>query len=165
MESFKEKKAKKVKKVKESETEQIQLVLPEHLNPSGRLFGGRLLSWIDIVAAVTARRHAESNVTTVAIDRLQFKEGAFVGDTLVLRGRVTCVGNTSMEVRVDTFRELSDGKRRLINTAYLVMVAIDSNQMPVAVPGLSPSTLSEKMEWETAKKRMQLRLERRISGY
>jgi len=156
---------KEAKEVKESETEQVQLVLPEHLNPSGRLFGGRLLSWIDIVAAITARRHAEANVTTVAIDRLQFREGAFSGDTLVLRGRITWVGNTSMEVRVDTFRELADGKRRLINTAYLVMVAIDGAQKPVCVPKLLPKEPTEQMEWEAAKKRMELRHQRRVLGY
>ena len=153
------------KSVKDSETEQVQLVLPEDLNPSGRLFGGRLLAWIDIVAAITARRHAGCNVTTASIDRLQFKEGAFPGDTLVLRGRLTYAGNTSMEIRVDTFRERSDSRLRLINTAYLVMVAIDENQNPVRVPKLVPETPTEKMEWESAKKRKELRKERKFSGY
>lgn len=153
------------KSVKDSETEQVQLVLPEDLNPSGRLFGGRLLAWIDIVAAITARRHAGCNVTTASIDRLQFKEGAFPGDTLVLRGRLTYAGNTSMEIRVDTFRERENGKLRLINTAYLVMVAIDENQNPVRVPKLVPETPTEKMEWESAKKRKELRKERKFSGY
>ena len=153
------------KSVKDSETEQVQLVLPEDLNPSGRLFGGRLLAWIDIVAAITARRHAGCNVTTASIDRLQFKEGAFPGDTLVLRGRLTYAGNTSMEVRVDTFRERSDSRLRLINAAYLVMVAIDENQNPVRVPKLVPETPTEKMEWESAKKRKELRKERKFSGY
>ncbi len=153
------------KSVQESETVQIQLILPEHLNPAGRLFGGKLLSWIDIVAAVTARRHAECNVTTAAIDRLCFKEGAFPGDTLVMRGRVTYVGKTSMEIRVDTFREELSGKRRLINYAYLVMVAIDRMQKPTPVPGLSLTTNGEKMEWEAGKMRAMLRKERRSKGY
>ncbi len=153
------------KTVKDSETEQVQLVLPEDLNPSGRLFGGRLLAWIDIVAAITARRHAGCNVTTASIDRLQFKEGAFPGDTLVLRGRITYAGNTSMEIRVDTFRERENGRLRLINTAYLVMVAIDANQNPQKVPKLIAETPTEKMEWEAAQKRKELRKERRFSGY
>lgn len=152
------------KTVKESETEQIQLVLPEHLNPSGRLFGGQLLSWIDIVAAVTAQRHSESHVTTVSIDRLSFKEGAFPGDTLVLRGRLTYAGKTSMEIRVDTFREDLTGKRRLINCAYLVMVAIDRVQKPKSVPKLKLSTPTEKMEWEQAKDRYQRRKQQRLGS-
>lgn len=153
------------KTVKDSETEQVQLVLPEDLNPSGRLFGGRLLAWIDIVAAITARRHSGCNVTTASIDRLQFKEGAFPGDTLVLRGRLTYAGNTSMEVRVDTFRERENSTLRLINTAYLVMVAIDESQNPVKVPKLVPETITEQMEYESAKKRKELRAERKFSGY
>lgn len=153
------------KSVRDSETEQIQLILPEHLNPSGRLFGGRLLAWIDIVAAVTARRHAECNVTTASIDRLCFREGAFPGDTLVLRGRVTYVGTTSMEIRVDTFREDLSGKRRLINYAYLVMVAIDSHQKPVPVPPLSLSTEAQRQEWEAGKKRSLFRKNRRQMGF
>lgn len=153
------------KSVQESETVQIQLILPEHLNPAGRLFGGKLLAWIDIVAAVTARRHAETNVTTAAIDHLCFKEGAFPGDTLVMRGRVTYVGKTSMEIRVDTFREELSGKRQLINYAYLVMVAIDRTQKPTPVPGLILSTKEEKMEWEAGKMRALLRKERRFEGY
>ena len=153
------------KTVKDSETEQVQLILPEDLNPSGRLFGGRLLAWIDIVAAITARRHAGCNVTTASIDRLQFKEGAFPGDTLVLRGRITYAGNTSMEIRVDTFRERDNGKLRLINTAYLVMVAIDKDQNPVKVPELVVETVTEQMEWDSAIKRKELRKERKFLGY
>lgn len=153
------------KTVQDSQTEQVQLILPEHLNPAGRLFGGQLLSWIDVVAAITARRHAECNVTTASIDRLRFKEGAFLGDTLILRGKVTYVGKTSMEVRVDTFREELGGKRRLINYAYLVMVAIDQQQQPTPVPGLLLSTNAEKMEWDAGKLRSQLRKQRQSEGY
>lgn len=149
------------KTVKESETKQVQLVLPEHLNPSGRLFGGRLLEWIDIVAAITAQRHAGCHVTTASIDRLSFKEGAFPGDTLVLRGRITYAGKTSMEIRVDTFREELSGKRRLINCAYLVMVAIDRLQKPVEIPPLELLSKTEKLEWEAAKIRALKRKERR----
>ena len=152
------------KKVKDSETEQVQLILPEDLNPSGRLFGGRLLAWIDIVAAITARRHAGCNVTTASIDHLSFKEGAFLGDTLVLRGRITYTGKTSMEVRVDTFREELSGKRRLINCAYLVMVAIDRHQKPVTVPQLILSSKTEELEWEAAKIRAIKRKENRLGN-
>ena len=90
------------KRVQDSRTEQIQILMPEHINGAGRLFGGKLVEWIDVVAGVVARRHSGSNVITAAIDNLQFKEGAYVNNTLVLVGRVTHVGRTSMEVRVDT---------------------------------------------------------------
>lgn len=90
------------KRVADSRTEQIQILMPEHINGAGRLFGGKLVEWIDVVAGVVARRHSGRNVTTAAIDNLQFKAAAYVNDTLVLVGRVTLVGRTSREVRVDT---------------------------------------------------------------
>lgn len=98
------------KTVAESRTEQVQLVLNEHINGYDRLFGGKLMQWIDVVAGVVARRHANCNVTTVFIDKLHFKAAARVNDTIVLIGKLTWVGRTSMEVRVDTFVEALDGK-------------------------------------------------------
>ena len=106
------------KRVADSRTEQIQILMPEHINGAGRLFGGKLVEWIDVVAGVVARRHSGHNVITAAIDNLQFKEGAYVNNTLVLIGRITHVGRTSMEVRVDTYVEGLDGMRKAVNRAY-----------------------------------------------
>jgi len=85
------------KRVKDSRTEQVQILMPEHINGYGRLFGGKLVEWIDVVAGVVARRHSGRNITTLCIDNLHFKEPAYVNDTIVLSGRVTYVGKTSME--------------------------------------------------------------------
>ncbi len=153
------------KHVEDSITEQIQILMPHHINGQGRLFGGRLLEWIDTVAAVVGRRHSECNVITAAIDNLQFKEGAYLNDTLVLIGRMTYVGNTSMEVRVDTYVEELSGIRKLINHAYLVMVALDGNGIPTKVPGLIIETENERAEWEGGEKRSELRKKRRKDGY
>ncbi len=153
------------KHVSDSLTEQIQILMPEHINGSGRLFGGKLMEWIDIVAGVVARRHSEHNVITAAIDNLQFKEGAYINDTLVIIGRITYAGNTSMEIRVDTYVEDLSGMRRVINRAYLVMVALDENQKPVHVPKLVLDNLSEQAEWNGAIKRFDLRKQRRIEGF
>jgi len=125
-----------MKKISDSYTEQVQIVLPEHTNGYGRLFGGTLLAWIDIVAAVVARRHSECNVTTVKIDNLCFKAPAHLNDTVLLKGKLESVGNTSMTVRVDTYLEELNGKRELINTAFLKMVALDENEKPTRVPKL-----------------------------
>lgn len=65
-----------MKTVAGSRTEQVQILLPEHINGYNRLFGGRLMQWIDVVAAVVARRHSNRNVTTVSIDNLHFKAAA-----------------------------------------------------------------------------------------
>ncbi len=156
---------KKEKSVADSVTEQIQILMPEHINGTNRLFGGKLVEWIDVVAGVVARRHSECNITTAAIDNLQFKEGAYLNDTLVLIGRITYVGNTSMEVRVDTYVEELSGIRKPINRAYLVMVALDEHGNKCTVPRLVLKTESEKMEWEGGIKRSELRKTRRAEGY
>lgn len=153
------------KRVSDSLTEQVQIIMPSHSNGADRLFGGQLVEWIDIVASVVARRHSGSNVTTAAIDNLLFKAGAYVNNTLVLIGRMTYVGKTSMEIRVDTYVEDLDGMRQVVNRAYLVMVAIDDFGHPTEVPGLLIESESERAEWESGVKRRSLRSERRKEGY
>lgn len=153
------------KRVEDSITEQIQILMPIHINGQDRLFGGQLVEWIDVVAAVVARRHSGHNVTTVAIDNLQFKAGAFINNTLVIIGRMTYVGNTSMEVRVDTYVEDLDGIRKVVNRAYIVMVALDDHGNPTPVPGLIIETESQKAEWEAGIRRRALREDRRREGY
>ena len=123
------------KTVQDSITEQVHILMPENLNGYGRLFGGRLMQWIDEVAGVTARRHSGCNVTTAAVSELQFHAAAHVNDVVVLEGRILRVGNTSMEVQVDTFVE-RPGERVHINRAKLVMVALDENEHPTPVPKL-----------------------------
>lgn len=151
--------------VSASRAEHTQILLAEHLNGSGRLFGGRLMEWIDITAGVAARRHSGCNVTTASIDTLHFKSPAFVNDTVVLLAKVTYVGRTSMEVRVDTFVEALSGERRVINTAYLVLVALDEDGKPTPVPPLICQTDEDRMEYEAAKRRSTLRKERRKEEY
>ena len=153
------------KRREESCVEQVYVVRPPHVNGYGRLFGGVLMQWIDETAGIVCRRHAESLVTTASIDNLVFKSPAYQNDTIVLRARLTYVGRTSMEVQVDTHVEDIHGMRRLINRAYVVMVAIDQDGKPVPVPGLIVETDQEKWEWESAKKRVQLRKLRREEGY
>jgi len=118
------------KKVSESRVEQVYQVRPEHLNGAGRLFGGQLMAWIDEVAGLTAIRHAQHNVITASVDNLKFIRGVYQGDLVVLIGQVTYVGNTSMEVRVDTYIERLDGTRHPVNRAYLTIVAVDSDGKP-----------------------------------
>lgn len=153
------------KRVSDSLTEQVQIIMPSHINGSDRLFGGQLVEWIDVVAGVVARRHCGHNITTAAIDNLQFKAGAFINNTLVLIGRITYVGTSSMEVRVDTYVENLQGIRKVVNRAYLVMVALDDNNQPIEVPKLILETEAERAEWEAGKKRHDLRNERRKEGY
>lgn len=141
------------------------MVRPTHINHYGRLFGGQLIYWIDELAAIVAIRHSNANVTTAAVDNLQFKAPAFVGDMVVLQGCVTYVGRSSMEIRVDTYTETALGDRQMINRAYIDMVAIDDEGQPIEVPGLITETPEQQAEFEAAAKRKALRKQRRQEGF
>lgn len=154
-----------VKKVSDSMTVQQYLIRPSHMNNYGRLFGGQLLEWIDELAGIVATRHSNSYVTTAAIDNLQFKAPAYVGDMIVLKGNVTYVGRSSMEIRVDTYVESLDGTHRMINRAYIDMVAINSEGISVEVPDLIIETQEQKREYEAAIKRKEMRKQRRLEGF
>ena len=154
-----------VKKVEDSLTEQQYLICPAHINHYGRLFGGQLIYWIDELAGIVAMRHCNATVTTAAIDNLQFKAPAYSGDMIVLEGVVTYVGHSSMEVRVDTYRELLSGQREIINRAYIDMVSINCKGEPIEVPDLLIETEEQKREHEAAQKRKQLRKQRRQEGF
>lgn len=155
----------KVRRVKDSLVEQSHMLMPRHLNGAGRLFGGQLLQWIDETAGIVARRYTGGDVITACIDNLQFKAGAYVNDIVVIIGRVTYVGNTSIEVRVDTYVENKDGTRHPINRAYVVMVAMDQNDKPTMAPRLLLETEAEHAEWEAALKRKEYRKQRRLEGF
>ena len=116
-------------------------------------------------AAVAARRHAGRPVTTASVDELSFLHAANIDDTVVLAARVTYVGRTSMEVRVDTYVERLDGHRDPVNRAYLVMVALDENDKPKRVPRLILETEAEKAEWAAAEKRREMRMRRKKEGF
>lgn len=146
------------KTVDYSKTEQVHLIQPADLNGGNRLFGGALLNWIDEVAAIVAMRHAGvKTVTTAAIDQLEFKAGAYLNDLIVLIGYVIYTGKTSMEVRVDTYVESTDGMRRVINRANIILVALDENDKPTAIPQLELQNDVEREQYMQAKQRKEMR--------
>ena len=155
----------KMKRIADSITEQQYIIRAAYLNHYGRLFGGHLLMWIDELAGIVATRHCNATVTTAAVDNLQFQAPAFTGDTVVLQGMVTYVGRSSMEIKVDTYVEALDGTRKMINRAYIDMVAIDNDGKPIEVPGLFLETEAEKKEYESAAKRKQMRQQRRREAF
>ncbi|MDO5135490.1 MAG: acyl-CoA thioesterase [Eubacteriales bacterium] len=161
-----EKRERPWKGVEDSRTEQVHLIMRQHLNAGGRLFGGMLMQWVDEVAAVAAMRHAGTKrVTTAAIDNLQFKEPTYEGELLVLIGYVTYVGNSSMEVEVDSYVERSNGMRYLVNRAFFVMVAMDEEEKPLQVPALEVRTEAEKARFEAGVMRKNMRKKRNQNGF
>jgi acyl-CoA hydrolase len=151
---------KETRSVADSHTQQVQIILPQPANAYKRLFGGIIMQWIDVVAAVVARRHAHAEVTTACIDTLEFQAPAYVGSTVLLDGRITHVGRTSMEVRVDSYVESLEGQRFRINRAYLALVALDDYGQPIEVPGLRLENEEQRAEWEAGEKRRELRRRR-----
>ena len=150
------------KRVADSITTDVEILMPSNLNGYKRLFGGQLMQWIDVVAAVAARRHSGCEVTTACIDHLEFLSPAYVNETLLLEARVTYVGTTSMEVRVDTFVEALNGEKRRVNRAYIVMVALDpATHKPTPVPPLLLETEEDHAEWAAGMERMKARKARK----
>lgn len=153
------------KKIADSMVETVHIVRPNHLNGANRLFGGILMQWIDEAAGIVAKRHAKMNVITASVDNLRFLKGAYQNEMIVIVGKLTYVGTTSMEVRVDTYVENRCGVRKAINRAYFVMVALDENDKPTPVPRLLLETEAEQAEWEAAKKRKEMRDRRKAEGF
>jgi len=149
------------KTVDESRAETVHIVRPNHLNGANRLFGGILMQWIDEVAGIVAKRHCMSNVTTASVDNLTFLHGAYQNDMVVIKGKLTWVGSTSMEVCVDTYVETLDGQRDRINNAHFMMVALDENDKPMKVPKLILQTEDEHLAWAHGEERRRIRNQRR----
>ena len=148
------------KTVDDSRVETVHLIRPTHLNGANRLFGGILMQWIDEVAGIVAKRHSMSNVTTASVDNLTFLHGAYQNDMVVIRGKLTWVGSSSMEVCVDTYVENLSGARHRINNAHFMMVALDENGRPTQVPGLRLQTEDEKLAWQHGEERRRIRKQR-----
>ncbi len=167
MEEEQQKFEKGYKAPRESVVETIKSVRSSDINGYGRLFGGRLMEWIDETAGLAAVMHCNRMVTTAAVDNLQFKAGVSLGEIVVLRAKVTYVGHTSVEVRTDTYvQDVETGIRKPVNRAYLTEVCVDKDGRPVPVPyGLLLETENDRAEYEGAKLRRKYRKLRREEGF
>ena len=144
----------------DSRVEMTQIVLPAHTNRFGTVFGGTVMSWIDVCAAVSAMRHAGQLAVTASMDRVHFLSGARTGDIMVLQSQVNFTGRTSMEVGVRVEREDPiTGSRQHTASAYLTFVAVDEQGVPQAVPEVEPRTEEERRRFEKGAARKQARLE------
>ena len=125
------------KRPSESQTEMVQVVLPNDANPLGFILGGTVMHLIDIAGAIAGHRHTRSLLVTAAVDGLQFLHPIKVGDLIMLKARVTAVWSTSLEVEVEVFSEETlTGRRRMTSRAYLTFVAVDRDSRRVPIPGL-----------------------------
>ncbi len=150
----------KTKTPKESRVESRYIVMPQHANDYGIAFGGTIMSWIDMVAAMVAQKHCECEVVTVSTDRISFHEPIAIGDHVVLRASANFVGHTSMEVGVQVTKENPYTRASArATTAYLTFVGLDANKHPTVIPQLVPETPDEIRRYHNAKLRVESRKE------
>ena len=144
--------------VRESQSEMIQLVLPNDANPLGNLLGGTLMHWIDLAAALAAHRHARAYVVTASIDHLDFLVPVHVGDLVILRSSVNRAFKTSMEIGVQVLVEnYIASTRSPVSSAYLTFVAVDRTGHRLPVPPVVPESEDEKRRYEDAIRRREIR--------
>jgi acyl-CoA hydrolase len=150
------------KAVSSSQVVMTQLVLPSHTNSLDTVFGGTVMSWIDICAAVAAQRHSKSDVVTASIDQLNFVAPIKRGWVVNLKASVNFVSRTSMEVgvRVDA-ENPKTGEMFHTASAYLTFVAVDKDGKPTAVCGLDLQTDIERRRFQSAENRRKQRLSSR----
>ncbi len=140
-------------------TEMVQIVMPGHCNALGTVFGGVVMSWIDVCAAVAAQRLARRDVVTASMDTLVFLAAARIGDVVVVRGQVNWAGRTSMEVgvRVET-EDPRTGVCTHTASAFLTFVAVDATGRPTPVAKFEPVTDEEKARFAAAAARREARI-------
>ena len=135
----------------DTRTEMTWIVMPNHLNALGTVFGGQVMSWIDVCAAVSAQRFTRTTVVTASMDSLNFRGPIRKGDVAVLQAQVNWAGRTSMEVGVRVEREdRATGHRTHTATAYLTFVSVDDDFKPTSVPKLRAQTDEEGRRMEDA---------------
>ncbi len=146
----------------EGEVIMTELVLPSHTNALGTIFGGVVMSWIDIAGAISAQRFCRKQVVTASIDDMAFVAVIKLGWVVHIRAKVNYTAKTSMEigVRVDA-EDPKTGVKHHTASAYLTFVAIDENGKPIPVPKFLPKSADEKRRHLAAVKRREIRLERR----
>lgn len=148
------------KTVSASRVRMNELVMPNDTNPLGNLMGGQLMKWMDVCSAISAQRHCNRNVVTVAADSIEFKNAIQLGEVVVIEGEVTRTFTSSMEVAMEVWAEnLRTGERRLCTTSFYTFVAVDADGQTVPVPKIIPETDFEKERFEQAVKRREMRLE------
>jgi acyl-CoA hydrolase len=143
-----------------SKVTMTEMVLPSHTNSIGTIFGGVVMSWIDIAAAIAAQRHSQKQVVTASIDALHFVAPVKKGWIVNLKASVNYAAKSSMEigVRVDAENPIT-GEKFHTASAYLTFVALDSNSKPTSVPKLIPETEDEKRRFQRAQQRRERRLQ------
>lgn len=148
-----------------SRVEMTELVLPEHTNALGTIFGGQIMAWIDTAAAICAFRHCRQLCVTASMDALDFISPVKLGHIVILQANVNYTGKSSMEIGVKvTSEDPLTGKKAKTASAYLTFVAVDNKGQPAPIPQVAVKTTQEKRWYQEALKRREHRLKQRNRG-
>ena len=144
------------KTVQESAVEMRYLVMPNDTNPQNSIFGGVVMAWIDMAAAMVAERHSNRPVVTVHVDDISFKAPIKIGDHVLIKASINYVGKSSMLVGVKVIAENPfTGIARHTTTAYLVFVALDDIGRPIQIRSLIPESEDEIRRFEEGRLRIE----------
>jgi acyl-CoA hydrolase len=147
------------KKARDSFIIMNELVLPNDTNTFGNLMGGRLMYWMDIAASIAATKHCNFPCMTASVDNLSFKNAIKLGNVVHIEAKVSRAFTTSMEIFLKVWGEDTLHQYKYeSNEAYFTFVALDPNGKPRPVQQLVPETEQEKILYEGALRRRQLRL-------
>lgn len=150
------------KLARESRTIMTQLIFPLDTNHFDTMFGGKLMEYMDKVAAISAMRHARMQAVTASTDSLDFLAPIRVGEVIEVEAFVSWTHRSSMEVFVSVHSEnLFSGERKTTVTAFFTFVAIDDHGKPVIVPTVVPETEEEIKLHHSAPERHALRKKRK----
>jgi acyl-CoA hydrolase len=145
-----------------SVTEMVEYVLPQHANVAGTVFGGQIMAWIDLCAAICAQRHAGRPCVTAFVDDLLFKRPVRVGQVVRLRAAVAATFRTSMEIDVHVFGEDTiTGEQWPTVECRATFVAMDDARKPTPVPPLVLETDADRAAQAAAEERRRARLAKR----
>ena len=149
----------KAKKASESMAIATHIVLPDDTNTLGNLMGGRLMYWMDVIAAVSAHRHCHRVVVTASVNNISFGMPVGLGEFVTLEAKVTRAFSSSMEVFIEVWVENHrNGQKTKCNEAIFTFVAVDQIGNTIEVPELIPETELEKQRFDGALRRKQLSL-------
>jgi acyl-CoA hydrolase len=150
------------RRVNDSLTTMTEYVLPTHANVVGSVFGGQILAWVDLCAAICAQRHTGQMAITAGIDEMSFQRPIKVGQVVRLTARVTAAFRTSLEIVVDVEgEEAKTGERWPCVTAFVTFVAVSNDLVPLPVRPLELVTDEERALSDAAAERRRHRLLRR----
>lgn len=121
-------------KVNHSETRIFKALFPNTVNHYDTLFGGTAMQLMDEVAFITATRFTRKKCVTVSSDRIDFKQPIPAGTIIELVGRVSKIGNTSLDVKVDIYiEEMYNEKRTKAISGNFTFVALDEQKKPTKI--------------------------------